>query len=631
MFFSFSVGDFLIHQKYGIGRFHSIQFLEINGSGYDFFKIEYKDSSFVYIPNYQLDVLKFHSNKNAKTEIDSLGKSKILKKRAKLAEEIGKFANELMKNVALRNLKSVPTFEANNDYEKFKKECSFELTSDQKNAVDDILNDLTKSIPMDRLLCADVGFGKTEVALNAIAMAVFNNYSALFIAPTTILATQHFDLLQKRFASFNKNIKLLSKLSENADSVKKDWKNGKIDILISTACHKGVENLLHEKIGVVVLDEEHHFGVKFKEEIRKNFHFLQLSATPIPRTLNLALSKIKDISVLENSPKIRNNVELHEIFDDKEAIEIIKNATLNNFKIFLIAPRIEFIKDIEKLIKHEKYVIIHGRLNHNEISKNLKAFETGDVKILIATNIVESGINILDANLMIIFHANMFGLSALHQLKGRIGRDNNSFAKIYLSLPKIMKGLTKDRIETIKENNFIGSNYSLSIKDMSIRGAGTMAADKQSGKDYGFGLETYYEMLSNAIKNEFVFENDHKINFVNFHNAYIPKDFIEDEDLRISVYKKLCKVKKFKEFKKIQNELLEKNEEKEVPNELKSFLEIVCLQILSKFFDIKKIEKNNTGFLITFNENSPNLEKINVSNGMLQIILDDVEWMENIC
>jgi transcription-repair coupling factor (superfamily II helicase) len=624
MLFSFERGDYVFHTKYGIGRFIGIEYMNINNTGYDFFKIEYLNSSYVYIPNYQLNILKFHSNKNVDTQIEELGKSKIFKRQPKLREEIEKTAKELMKIAALRRSKIVPAFPIPENYDEFAAGFEHELTICQKKAIADIFEDLRSTMPMDRLLCGDVGFGKTEVALRAIFLSLSAKKQALFIVPTTILAVQHFELAKKRFANFGFKIAMLSKLSKENESIKQGWLDGKINLLITTAHHQGVDHLLHQDIGLVVLDEEHHFGAKFKESVRKYGNFLQLSATPIPRTLNLALSKVKEISLLTTYPAQRRAVQIFVIQDGDDTRQIINKE---EGKIFLVVPRIEDIHEVSKLLRKDSFIVLHGQLGPTELEKNLTAFKNGEKRVLLSTTIIESGFNIIDANLMIVFKAHMFGLSQLHQLKGRVGR-NNQQASIYFMVPKVLKDIARERLNTIEENSHLGSGYSIAMQDLNIRGAGTAAGVKQSGQDYGYGIEMYYQMLSLAMGENEAFEFDKNVNFIDFGDAYIPTDLISDENLRISFYKKLNKIASFSDFEDLKEQLLSFCSNSKPIN---AFLEICCLQLLTRFLDISKIVKRGQKFEIHLRKLDEKLDFLfPVRDNKLTIELADVKRIEHL-
>ncbi|WP_342261853.1 DEAD/DEAH box helicase [Alphaproteobacteria bacterium endosymbiont of Tiliacea citrago] len=588
MFFSFDKGDYLIHEKYGIGQFIGIESLTINNTLLDFFKIKYLNDSFLLIPSYNIGVFKFHSNKDSGTLIETLGKSSILKKQSKLKEEISKTAQELIEIYKARESIVLQNFYENDDYHEFCNYFEHELTKSQKKSITEINQDLSKTKPMDRLLCGDVGFGKTEVAARAIALTLTNNHKAIFIVPTTILASQHFESLKDRFLLINKKIAVLSKLNENNNLIKKKWLNSEIDLLITTAHHKGIENLLIEKLGLIVLDEEHHFGVKFKEKLRLKAHFLQLSATPIPRTLHLSLSKIKDISLLETPPIGRKDVLLNVCsLNDLKIEDLIKKEIDNNCKVFLVVPRVQYISEVEKLVSSFQYVVLHGQMTKDETNRALSDFSRGNKNILISTNIVESGVNILTANLMIVFYSHMFGIAQLHQLKGRVGRTDVQ-GKVYFIVPETIKEVAFDRINMIQQNSSLGGGFQLSMQDMEFRGTGTVVGSKQSGKDYGFGAEMYFDVLSECIEKTSKKKNENKIAWIGFSDATIPKDYINDDKIRFSFYKKLSLISNIEELKKIIEDLKDFGD---IPKQVYSFLDIVKINLLSFFLKIKKVIK----------------------------------------
>lgn len=558
--FVFEHGDYILHPKYGVGRFHGMEFINLPFNSGDFAKIEYQNATYIYVPVFNLNMLKFHSAKDSATQIEAIGHSKVLKRRVKLKGEILKIAHELAKVAALRKTMQVDAYDMPDNYAFFDKEFGFELTASQKKAELEIIADLhdttrqieakimPKIIPMDRLICADVGFGKTELALRAAFIAMMNCKKVLFIVPTTILAQQHYELCVERFAKFPIKCGLNSRI-HNKDLA--SWHSGKIDILISTASNVGIKNLLTDNIGLVILDEEQHFGVKFKEQLRTLGHFLQISATPIPRTLNLALANIKDISTLDLPPFKKKDADIKIIFEDDEHDKfdlqsILSQEIAQNGSVFLIVPRINYINEIAKRLENFEFefTILHSKLDNALLEQNLSDFKTGKKKIIIGTNIIESGIHIPHANLMIIFYPHLFGISQLYQLRGRVGRADD-LGRIYLVTNHLLKNIAHDRLNALVEHNFIGANMQLAMHDLSTRGAGSVLGVNQSGNDYGLGVETYYEMLADAI---FEINNtlpdkldDFDVQFDGF-NAFIPQKFIPQEAIRLSFYKKLSVV-----------------------------------------------------------------------------------------
>ncbi len=574
--FCLQTGDYVLHKKYGIGRFVNLEYFQNLKA--DFFKIEYLDNSCVYIPIYNMHLLQFYASANNFIEIDDinkkkLGNSKILKKYVQLKSELAKIAQDLIL-IFNKRKETKAFFMKEVNFDEFNKFCDFQLTNGQTKALNDIFSDLKKSMPMDRIVCADVGYGKTEIALRASFMVLQNAKKILLIVPTVILASQHYETFKTRLNFLNKNIQMLTRLSVDSENIKRQWMNAEIDILITTSSN----DLLIDEIGLIILDEEQHFGAKFKENLRTH-HFLQLSATPIPRTLNLALSGIKDISHIADSPFYKNawNMSIFN-FEDEKFMKVLEDAVqkeiLNHGKIFFIVPRISFIPEVEKLVQNFNnkidYIILHSKIKN--ISEQMDAFKT-DKSLIISTNILESGVNIQEANLMVIFHAHLFGMSALHQLRGRVGRAENSMASVIFVVPNILNEIALDRINFISQNNATGSGYSVALSDFDIRGGGTAVGYKQSGKSYGFDIDFYYETLQNEVnllKNKFHYN---EINFQNF-QAYLPD---ENQSLKISFYKKIFSALNEDDLKKIEDEvysIYEKN------SNIAELFEVMRLKIL---------------------------------------------------
>ena len=607
--FSFEAGDFVLHTRHGVGKFLGIEQMQIGKRNYEMGKVQYASSSSIFVPIYHFGMLQFHSKEASNTLIETLGKSKVLKKKEKLKGEIKAIADELLKIAAQRELIKVEKFPIPSNYDDFDKGFEYDLTYSQKKALDEIFMDLNSSKPMDRILCADVGFGKTEVAFRAAFLALMAFKSVVFIVPTTLLATEHFKTAKNRFEKYGVNVALLSRLihPSEAKKTKQDWLEGKVNLLITTASHKGIDKLLHDNIGLVILDEEHHFGVKFKEDIRKQGNILQLSATPIPRTLNLALSKVKEISTLDMPPVNRKKISLSLIKESNmDLINNIKTELDAGGRVFLVVPKIEDIPYIESFIKGMDYLIIHGRLSGDEVEKRMLAFRSGEKPILIATNIIESGLNVLEANLMYIFNSHTLGVSQIHQLKGRVGRSGKD-AKVFLVAPVNISDVAKERLEMILKHDFLGAGFSLALNDMEHRGAGSVLGYQQSGKDYGFGVEAYYSMLALAMGDEAAGDGE-EIHLEGFEDGYIPKTFVSHERERISFYKKLSSV-----ISKAQIEDLTKQLESygEIPSCVQSLLDCAYILMLARGKGIKKITKYKDEVKILFEKLDLNqMEKI---------------------
>ena len=543
MFFNFEIEDYVLHYKYGVGQIVSLDQMNINNTLQDFIKIKYNDCE-IFIPALRTGSL------------DNAGKSARLKKEKQIKDSILKDSKELIEAFFAKQNIKFDELKMPAGYSKFKSNCNFTLTKDQESAINDCLNDLQSTKVTDRLICADVGFGKTEVAMHAMYLTIMNKLKVLVIVPTKILANQHFEVFSKRFEYLNKKIAIL-----DDEQSKKDWLDGKIDCAISTISHKYIDNILHKKIGLIVLDEEQHFGVKMKEKIRAKYRFIQLSATPIPRTLSLALCDFKDISVILTAPNAKKTIDVEVIELDKEYImQEITKAIQNNGKAFLIVPKIRLIQEIELLVKDFKYTVLHGKLSYQEMQENLNDFEKNDSQIMIATSIVESGINIFNANLMVIFYSNMFGISQLYQLKGRLGRNEN-YSKLIMIAPKGIKELAKQRLNAIEEYSELGDNFNLSVKDMDTRGSGGMVSLKQSGKSHELGAQFYFETIKEALHGKQ--DNDEKSDIINtkLKDITISDNFITDVNLKLSFYQKFNKIKTEKDLQKMVNEFSDSGSE----------------------------------------------------------------------
>ena len=554
-------GDYVIHIEFGIGRYEGIE----NINDRDYLAIKYADSDRLYIPVEKLDrISKYVNNQGTEPKLYSLGTKGYRRKEKRLREDLEKFAMELVNIQAQRKLSKIEPYTKDTVWqEEFEEDFPFDLTLDQKKAVEEIKSDLESGILMDRLLIGDVGYGKTEVAMRTAFKAIENGYQCAILAPTTVLANQHYERCHKRFEKFGLRVENLSRLSgKNTKDVLEGLKNGSVDLVVGT--HKLLGNdVLFKNLGLLIIDEEQKFGVTAKEKIKKiksDIHLLTLSATPIPRTLNLALLGIRDISVIMTSPMDRLPI-ITERIKQEEIADVILKELARDGQVFYITNNVKGMLEKRKQLKEIlpnfiKVEYIHGQLTPKEIKSIINDFDEGKFDVLIASTIIENGIDITNANSIIIEDYTSLGLSQIYQLRGRVGRGKRQgYCYLLEGEYKTKKGKMKDK-SLDKIEGLEGGGYILSMEDLNIRGAGEILGEKQHGAIDMFGYDLYLKMLKNEvnrIKGEKVNEL-RSVELVMQNNGYIPKEYIEQNE-RILIYKRYAEVLNYQELKELNEEI----------------------------------------------------------------------------
>ncbi len=568
------IGDVVVHKDFGVGIFSEITTVTTFGSTIESVVINYKDNSKIYVPVERLDrIQKYIGNKDLAV-ISSLKNKDWQKQKKKIREKVREKIEELVSIYALREVKK--GFEFKTNFERQKKfESGFKYleTPDQAKAIKEVIDDMTSSKIMDRLIVGDVGYGKTEVALRAAFLAMDSGKQVAMVAPTTILAKQHYELLKQRLEGFEFNVALLSRMVSKSKQEKiiKELSYGKIDMVVGT--HRLFQgDIKFLDLGLVIIDEEQKFGVLQKEKFKKmraNVDVLSMSATPIPRSLNMALSGIRDISIINSPPPGRLKVYT---FVSKYSSETLKSAILRELErkgqIFIVNDRIKGLKEIYETVKllipDASVVMAHGRMNKLKFEKAIDNFYTGKADILVSTSIIENGIDLPNANTLIVMNSQNFGLSQLYQLKGRVGRSTRRAFAYFLYPQKGIKDDAKKRLQALKElAREEGAGLKLAIKDMEIRGVGNVLGIEQSGFLNSAGLNTYYEILENEIKRfkgDEVEENQYiDLEFRGFDlDIFIPKEYIANDFERVKIYRRFSLAKSLKEIQELQEELVDR-------------------------------------------------------------------------
>jgi transcription-repair coupling factor (superfamily II helicase) len=565
----FKIGDLLIHEKYGLGQYEGLEVVKTDNLFNEYIKIKYANEERLYVPLRNINLLsKYHKSVLSEDiEFDSISSNKWLKKKDKALKQAYDHAAEILDMESRRaNSSSISLRISDNDFKKFNNEFPYTETSDQLIAVNSIRKDMELIKPMNRLLCGDVGFGKTEVAMRAAFISAFSEKQVIVLCPSTILARQHYESFIERFNSFPVNIDLLTRhvSIKNKDKIIASYNSANIDILISTHAIFN-QNINYSDTGLLIVDEEHRFGIKQKDLIKSkqdNIHILYLSATPIPRTMNFVFSGLKDFSFLNTPPINRLSIKSFlKISDDTILKESLSREIQRGGQCFVLQNNIERMDALKsrilKILPDLKVGIAHGRLNKREISEVMQAFSSGQLDVLICTTIVEMGLDIPNANTMIIEDSHKLGLAQLHQIRGRIGRSNKQGYCYFLIPHNDIPKIASDRLDSIIRNSKLGSGYFIAQEDMELRGSGEILGDKQSGHISSIGLSLYLSMLKSAIKlNKDKTKTELIKTDVNFYDsAFISDSYMPSTVERLKIYKLVYEANSGEDIYKIKSHL----------------------------------------------------------------------------
>ena len=637
---SLKANDFVAHVDHGVGIYRSLEIINISNNDHDCLKIEYSGGDKLFVPVENINLLSKIADGLENRILDKLGSSNWLIKKNKIKNKIDDLANKLITTAANRRVQNkVQIYEPKN-YNEFVSNFSFDLTDDQETAIEDTLNDIYSNKLMDRLICGDVGFGKTEVAIRASFVVASSGKQVAIVAPTTILVEQHFKTFEDRFKDFDISIKSLSRMTKNNDrlKIKNDLNNGKLSIVIGTHALLS-KDISFLNLGLIVIDEEQHFGVAQKERLKElqfDIHVLTLSATPIPRTLQLSLTGLKDLSLITTPPTNRLAVRTFVNEWDKVTLtDALKREIERDGQIFVVCPRIKDIEIVLKLIKkmspESKISVAHGRLTPTELEDSIISFYQKETNILISTNIIESGIDIPNANTLIIYNADLFGLSQLYQLRGRVGRsDKRAYAYLTTKKGKVLNDNAIERLKVLKTLDNLGAGFSLANYDLDIRGAGNLLGDEQSGQIRDIGYELYQKMLMETINSLKKNKNTQYVNWsptITIGKAVlIPEDYVEDLSTRMSLYRKIGDLTSNDEIKNFIEELNERFGPP--PNEVSNLIYTISLKIICLKLNINFIDIGPKALIIGFRkqgekEISKILDWVNKNNNFIKLRNDE--------
>ena len=602
------VDDYVIHIQYGVGIYKGIQTIDDK----DYLKVKYADEDILYIPVEKLDRLEKYISNDLEPKLFRLGTSGFKRKRKKLEEDIQKFAAELIKIQARRKRQTGFIYQKDTVWqEEFEESFPFEVTPDQKKAIDDVKNDMESPKIMDRLVCGDVGYGKTEVAMRSAFKAIDNGKQVILVAPTTILAQQHFERFKKRFENYPIIIENLSRLTKSkSDEILKNLKNGTVDLVIGT--HRLLsDDVVFNNLGLLIIDEEQKFGVKAKEKLKEKkdkLDVLTLTATPIPRTLNLSLLGIRDISIIDTPPVNRLPIitEILEWDENKVKMAILKELSRDS-QVFYIYNDVKNMKNKVQELKEiipdfVKIEFIHGQLPPQEIKDKLIRFENGDFDILVASTIIENGIDIPNVNTILIENFTGLGLAQVYQLKGRVGRSNRQ-GYCYLLKTRNTTKLGKQKEDSLfKVEGIKSGGFQISVEDLKIRGAGEILGDKQHGTIETFGYDLYIKMLNEEIqrqKGEFS-EKVENVEIILFDQGFIPENYIQNEE-KLNIYRRFATLSSNEELKDLVFEI--KDRFGKIPESLKKFIMSIKFKLFAQKNKIKRTLEVKDGYRLYFVEN----------------------------
>lgn len=561
-------GDYVVHSQHGIGIYGGIVPIEKQGMVRDYILINYAGNDKVYIPVEKItSIYKYNEADGHKPTINKLNSAQWAKTKLKARNRIHDISDELIKLYAARSQIEGPVFDTYPEEVIFDNQFVFTETNDQLKCIKEIDTDLIKKRPMDRLLCGDVGFGKTEVAFRGMFKAVMNGFQVAYLCPTTLLSRQQFKSAQERFKEFPINIALLNRFTsvKETNRIIKGLKEGTIDIVFGT--HKLLNpEISYKNLGLLIIDEEQRFGVSQKEKIKKiknDVNVLTLSATPIPRTLKMAMSGLRDLSIIDTPPVNRYPVQTYVIEENDMIIKdaIYKELTRGG-QVFLLYNKVQSIEDIRTKIKNlvpeARVVVAHGKMNKYELEDVVSDFVDGKYDIMICTTIIETGIDIPNVNTLIVLDSDTFGLSQLYQLRGRVGRSNKiAYAYLMYKPSKILTETARKRLESIKDFTELGSGYKIAMRDLSIRGAGDMLGSEQAGFIDAIGLELYTQMLNNELKKlngEEVEEDEDQNPLIEVTN-HIKDEYVSDENIKIDIHKMINEIKDKESLDQIRQEI----------------------------------------------------------------------------
>ncbi|MDD5929099.1 MAG: transcription-repair coupling factor [Spirochaetales bacterium] len=612
-FVDLTPGDYVVHVNWGIGLFHGIERVKSFGNERDYIKLEYADKEIAFVPIEQVNMVqRYIGNEGDNPRLDRIGSKSWENRKNKVKKVVEDIAQKLI-DLYSRRLSSVGyAFPKETEWQAaFEAAFPYEDTPDQISVTQEIKEDMEKPVPMDRLVCGDVGYGKTEIAMRAAFKAVMGGKQVAFLAPTTILCEQHYETCKERFKNFPVKIERLSRFVAPAEQKKilQRLADGKIDIIVGT--HRIIQkDVIFKKLGLMIIDEEQRFGVKDKEKLKvmkNNIDCLTMSATPIPRTLHMSLLKIRDMSLLTTPPQNRQPIEtVVDEFTEERVTAAIRKEIERGGQVFYLHNRVESLEEIrhkiELLVPEVIVDVAHGQMSATQLEDIFQRFKMGGFHVLIATTIIENGIDIPNVNTIIIDRADMYGVSQLYQLRGRVGRsDRQAYAYLLYPENKALSEVAMKRLQVISDFTELGSGFKIAMKDMEIRGAGNLLGRDQSGDVYSVGFDMYMRLLNDAV-NRLTLQNDYKeqneVLMELEYTGFIPDSYIINPQIKMEIYKKIAAVTEDEEFDAVLGELSDRFGP--IPEEVSSLLALAEIRIICKKLSIKSIKERNGEVAVEF-------------------------------
>jgi len=638
---SLSVGDLVVHADHGIGQFVGLKAIEALGSKHDCLELHYAGGDKLFLPVENIELLSRYGGEEGTAQLDRLGGASWQSRKSRLKQRLLEIAGELIKIAALRQLREAPALTvAQGDYEEFAARFPYEPTEDQEASIEAVLDDLGSGRPMDRLVCGDVGFGKTEVALRAAFVTALNGFQVAVVVPTTLLARQHFKTFSDRFEGLPVKIAQASRLvgAKELSAVKEGMKDGSIDIVIGTHALLG-KQVSFQRLGLLIIDEEQHFGVTHKErlkQMREDVHVLTLSATPIPRTLQLALTGVRELSLITTPPVDRLAVRTYiSPFDPVVIRDALRRERYRGGQTFYVVPRISDLEDVSEFLREAvpelRVARATGQMTPTELEDVMTAFYDGSFDILLSTPIVESGLDVPNANTLIVHRSDIFGLARLYQIRGRVGRSKTrAYAYITTEPGKVLTPGAEKRLKVLHSLDSLGAGFSLASHDLDLRGAGNLLGEEQSGHIREVGFELYQQMLEEAVASmkdgEDGAASDRWSPEISLGTSILlPEDYISDLQTRLGLYRRLSSLESREEIDQFAEELADRFGSP--PEEVRHLLDVMEIKGLCRKAGISKVDAGPKGAVVQFhNDTFANpeglLSLISASRGLIKLQSD---------
>jgi len=611
-FVEITPGDYVVHVNHGIGLFKGIERLNVMDHERDYIKIEYADEETVFVPVEQLNLVqRYIGSEGAPPRLDTIGSKSWENRKNRVKKSVEDIAEKLIELYSKRKKAQGYAFPKDSEWQTmFEAAFPFEETEDQLRCIEEIKTDMESVSPMDRLVCGDVGYGKTEVAIRACFKAIMGGKQAVFLAPTTILVEQHYENFLERFSQFPVKIAMLSRFVDRKKIriILEQLKKGEIDLLIGT--HRIIQrDVQFKNLGLIVIDEEQRFGVKDKErlkELKTNVDCLTLSATPIPRTLHMSLVKIRDMSLLATAPPGRHPIEtIVDEYDDFLIAGAVRREAERGGQVFFLHNRIETLRDtrikLERLLPEMLIETAHGQMDAEELEDVMRRFIHGGFHVLVSTTIIENGIDIPNVNTIIIDRADMYGVSQLYQLRGRVGRcDRVAYAYLFYPGKKSLSEIAMKRLQTISDFTELGSGFKIAMKDMEIRGAGNLLGREQSGDIYSVGFDLYVRLLDEAVRRleDSSYEAETESLLELEYTGFIPDSYIDSPQEKMEVYKKIAAIRDKDDLDRVYSELLDRFGQ--LPDEAASLLSLSEIRIICRELAVSSLKERQGVVRIEF-------------------------------